>query len=57
MRFRRSLVRSRGASMVEFALLIIAIMVLAAAAYRSLGKAVRKNADESSGELAKRGAA
>jgi len=43
--------------MVEFALLIIAIMVLAAAAYRSLGKAVRKNADESSGELAKRGAA
>jgi Flp pilus assembly pilin Flp len=41
--------------MVEYALLIIAIMLLAAAGYRKLGKSVRQNADESSGELAKRG--
>jgi Flp pilus assembly pilin Flp len=50
------LLRPRGASMVEYALLIIAIMLLAAVAYRKLGKVVRQNADESSGELAKRGA-
>jgi Flp pilus assembly pilin Flp len=47
--------RARGASMVEYALLIIAIMLLAAVGYRKLGKQVRMNADESSGELAKRG--
>ncbi len=41
--------------MVEYALLIVAVMLLAAVAYRSLGKAARKNADESSGELMKRG--
>ena len=39
--------------MVEYALLIIAIMFLAAVAYRNLGKAVRKNADEASVELLK----
>jgi Flp pilus assembly pilin Flp len=46
--------RARGASMVEYALLIIAIMLLAAVAYRNLGKQVRMNADESAGELSKR---
>ena len=40
--------------MVEYALLIIAIMFLAAVAYRNLGKSARKNADESSAELLKR---
>ena len=40
--------------MVEYALLIITIMFLAALGYRNLGKSVRKNADESSGELIKR---
>ncbi|AKU99534.1 hypothetical protein AKJ09_06198 [Labilithrix luteola] len=39
--------------MVEYALLIIAIMVLAAAAYRSLGKSVRKNGDKATEELMK----
>lgn len=47
-------VARRGATMVEYALLIIAIMFLAAIAYRNLGKSARKNADESSGELLKR---
>jgi Flp pilus assembly pilin Flp len=41
--------------MVEYALLIIAVMLLAALAYRNLGKAVRENADQSSSELIKRG--
>lgn len=41
--------------MVEYALLIIAVMLLAAGAYRSLGKSTRKNADQSAAELAKRG--
>ena len=45
--------KSRGASMVEYALLIIAIMLLAALAYRKLGKQVGDNADRSSSELAK----
>jgi Flp pilus assembly pilin Flp len=44
---------SRGATMVEYALLIIAVMLLAAGAYRNLGKAVRLNADKSSAELSK----
>ena len=44
----------RGATMVEYALLIIAIMFLAAVAYRNLGKSARKNADESTAELMKR---
>ena len=44
----------RGATMVEYALLIIAIMFLAAVAYRNLGKSARKNADESTAELLKR---
>jgi Flp pilus assembly pilin Flp len=46
--------RTRGATMVEYALLIIAIMFLAAVAYRNLGKSARKNADESSGVLLQR---
>lgn len=41
----------RGATMVEYALLIIAIMFLAAIAYKNLGKSTRKNADVASGEL------
>ncbi len=40
--------------MVEYALLIIAIMFLAAIGYRNLGKSVRKNADEATSELIKR---
>lgn len=40
--------------MVEYALLIIAVMFLAAVGFRNLGKSVRKNADESSAELLKK---
>ncbi|MCL2724672.1 MAG: hypothetical protein FWD69_09580 [Polyangiaceae bacterium] len=44
--------KTRGATMVEYALLIIAIMVLAAAAYRKLGTQVQANADKSTSTLA-----
>ncbi len=37
--------------MVEYALLIIAIMFVAAGAYRQLGKSVRKSADMANGAL------
>jgi|GEM_PF-1518011 len=46
-----TLLAKRGATMVEYALLIIAIMVLAAVGYKNLGKQVRMNADKSSAEL------
>jgi Flp pilus assembly pilin Flp len=39
--------------MVEYALLIIAVMLLAAAGYRALGKTVRMNADNATEELMK----
>lgn len=51
MRFRLN--ARRGASMVEYALLVVAIMVLAAGLFRALGKQVRANADKSWAELAK----
>jgi len=41
----------RGATMVEYALLIIAIMVLAAVGYKNLGKQVKTNAEKSEQEL------
>lgn len=47
--------KNRGATMIEYALLIIAIMLLAAVAYRKLGTAVQKNAQDSTTELGKRG--
>lgn len=50
----RRLLGRRGATMVEYALLIIAIMFLAAVAYRNLGKSARKNADESAAQLLER---
>lgn len=37
--------------MVEYALLIIAIMFLAAVAYRQLGKSTRRNADDATERL------
>ena len=43
--------KSRGATMVEYALLIIAIMVLAAVGYKNLGKQVKENAVKSEAEL------
>ena len=46
--------KTRGATMVEYALLIIAIMFLAAIGYRNLGKSVKQNAVDSDTELQKR---
>jgi Flp pilus assembly pilin Flp len=43
--------KTRGATMVEYALLIIAIMFLAAIGYRNLGKSVKQNAVDSGGQL------
>jgi len=43
--------KTRGATMVEYALLIIAIMFLAAIGYRNLGKTVKQNAVDSDTEL------
>jgi Flp pilus assembly pilin Flp len=52
--FPRSPLRAlRGATMVEYALLVIAVMLLAAAGYRALGKTVRMNADNATEELMK----
>jgi Flp pilus assembly pilin Flp len=48
------LAKTRGATMVEYALLIIAIMFLAAIGYRNLGKSVKQNAVDSQGEIDKR---
>ncbi len=47
-------VKARGATMVEYALLIIAVMFLAAIGYRNLGKSVKKNAVDSQSEIDKR---
>ena len=52
---RRLLLKTRGATMVEYALLIIAIMFLAAIGYRNLGKSVKQNAVDSQTEIDKRG--
>jgi Flp pilus assembly pilin Flp len=43
--------RARGATMVEYALLIIAIMFLAAFAYRRLGASTLNNARQSGQQL------
>jgi Flp pilus assembly pilin Flp len=43
--------KTRGATMVEYALLIIAIMFLAAIGYRNLGKSVKQNAVDADTEL------
>lgn len=50
---KKLLKKTRGATMVEYALLIIAIMVLAAGAYRTLGTKVGANATKATGELEK----
>ena len=47
----RLLSKTRGATMVEYALLIIAIMFLAAIGYRNLGKSVKQNAVDADTEL------
>jgi Flp pilus assembly pilin Flp len=41
------MVKSRGASMVEYALLLVAILILAAAAFKTLGGKVMEGATKS----------
>ena len=41
----------RGASMVEYALLLVAVLLLAAGAYKALGPKVGKAADNAGGQL------
>ncbi len=43
--------KSRGASMVEYALLLVAILLLAAAAFKALGPAVGKSAASAQQQL------
>lgn len=50
-RAQKLLSKTRGATMVEYALLIIAIMFLAALAYRKLGSSVASNASASQTQL------
>ena len=44
----------RGATLVEYALLIVAVMLIAALAYREMGKEVRHNADKAAETLMQR---
>lgn len=50
---QKLVMKTRGATMVEYALLVVAIMLLAAIGYRNLGKQVKDNAAKSEAELAK----
>jgi Flp pilus assembly pilin Flp len=43
--------RARGASMVEYALLLVAILLLAAGAYKALGPKVGQAAANAGGQL------
>jgi len=43
--------KTRGVSMVEYALLVTAVMLLAAFGYRNLGKSVKHSAVESKFQL------
>lgn len=45
------LLKSRGASMVEYALLLVAVLLLAAAAFKALGPRVGGAATRAGGQL------
>jgi Flp pilus assembly pilin Flp len=47
--------RVRGATMVEYALIIIGVMFIAAGAWKMLGTSMKKNSGDSSSELGERG--
>jgi Flp pilus assembly pilin Flp len=51
MKKARSFKDSRGASMVEYALLLVAILLLAAGAYKALGPKVGQAAANAGGQL------
>ena len=44
-RFRKLVRDQRGATMVEYAILLFLVLVVAAAVYRSVGKKVRQSGD------------
>ena len=44
-RFRKLVGDQRGATMVEYAILLFLVLVVAAAVYRSVGKKVRESGD------------
>ncbi len=44
-KFRRLVRDRRGATMVEYAILLFLVLVVAAAVYRSVGKKVRESGD------------
>ena len=46
--------RARGVSMVEYALLLVAILIIAAAGFKTLGKNVRMGADKATTTLTSR---
>jgi Flp pilus assembly pilin Flp len=45
--------KTRGATIVEYAMLIIAVMFIAAATFRVLGNKVKDNAQKSTDEIGK----
>jgi Flp pilus assembly pilin Flp len=47
------LTKTRGATIVEYAMLIIAVMFIAAATFRILGNKVKENAQKSTDEIGK----
>lgn len=48
-RFTKLLVETRGATMVEYAILLFLILVLAAGIYKEVGKKVRLSGDKTAG--------
>lgn len=49
---RRIALRRRGASMVEYALLLFAVLIIAATAFKNLGKPTKGAAEEATKALA-----
>ncbi|MFO0641529.1 MAG: hypothetical protein U0183_20065 [Polyangiaceae bacterium] len=50
-RFSSALVRSRGASLVEYTLLLVGVLLLAAGAVKSLGPKIRSSMDATGGHF------
>lgn len=50
---QKLLSKTRGATIVEYAMLIIAVMFIAAATFRVLGNKVKDNAQKSTDEIGK----
>ena len=50
-RFHKLLADKRGATMVEYAILLFLILVLAAGIYKEVGKKVRESGDKTAGSF------